>query len=281
MKVGREVERGVVDVETLRKVNDELVATIEETIQHPGRRPGAARAGRGRDRRAAERPQAEAPRAAQPGAPDRRPRQRPAARVGAVPRRERRRGLRRSDRSVTWARHAARRRGDLMAEQTSCGSAWSECRGRRGGSGRRPHPLHTRHRPVPHDPGHVGHERVDSHRRQRPRHDRHRRADGDHPLHAGHGQPHGARRQDRQHHGPQAGVRPGLHHLRLRLDDDGALAQPHGAHHRLVVPRGHRRRADHAGHRRTRGRQLRALQAGPRPTASSPPPARSPSPWAR
>ena len=32
-KVGREVERGVVDVETLRKVNDELVATLEETIR--------------------------------------------------------------------------------------------------------------------------------------------------------------------------------------------------------------------------------------------------------
>jgi len=32
-KVAREVERGVVDVETLRKVNDELVATLEETIR--------------------------------------------------------------------------------------------------------------------------------------------------------------------------------------------------------------------------------------------------------
>ena len=39
-KVGREVERGVVDVETLRKVNAELVATLEETIriQEEGRR---------------------------------------------------------------------------------------------------------------------------------------------------------------------------------------------------------------------------------------------------
>lgn len=33
VKVGREVERGVVDVETLRKVNGELLATLEETIQ--------------------------------------------------------------------------------------------------------------------------------------------------------------------------------------------------------------------------------------------------------
>ena len=31
-KVGREVERGVVDVETLRKVNADLIATLEETI---------------------------------------------------------------------------------------------------------------------------------------------------------------------------------------------------------------------------------------------------------
>jgi uncharacterized protein YaaN involved in tellurite resistance len=33
VKVGREVERGVVDVETLRKVNGELVQTLEETIR--------------------------------------------------------------------------------------------------------------------------------------------------------------------------------------------------------------------------------------------------------
>jgi len=38
-KVGREVERGVVDVETLRKVNADLIATLEETIhiQEEGR----------------------------------------------------------------------------------------------------------------------------------------------------------------------------------------------------------------------------------------------------
>jgi uncharacterized protein YaaN involved in tellurite resistance len=32
-KVGREVERGIVDVETLRKVNADLIATLEETIR--------------------------------------------------------------------------------------------------------------------------------------------------------------------------------------------------------------------------------------------------------
>jgi uncharacterized protein YaaN involved in tellurite resistance len=32
-KVGREVERGVVDIETLRQVNTDLIATLEETIR--------------------------------------------------------------------------------------------------------------------------------------------------------------------------------------------------------------------------------------------------------
>jgi uncharacterized protein YaaN involved in tellurite resistance len=31
--VARETERGVVDIETLKKVNDELVATLEETLR--------------------------------------------------------------------------------------------------------------------------------------------------------------------------------------------------------------------------------------------------------
>ena len=136
------------------------------------------------------------------------------------------------------------------------------CRGRR-----RTHPLHAGRRPVPHGPRHVGHERVDRHRRGRSGHDRHRRADGDHPLHPGYGQPHGARRQGGQHHGPQAGLLVGLHHLRLRVADDRAGTQPHGAHHRLVVSRGPRRRIDDAGHRRAGGRRLRArgAAAGLRP----------------
>jgi uncharacterized protein YaaN involved in tellurite resistance len=32
-KVGREVERGIVDIETLKKANDDLIATLEETIK--------------------------------------------------------------------------------------------------------------------------------------------------------------------------------------------------------------------------------------------------------
>jgi uncharacterized protein YaaN involved in tellurite resistance len=32
-KVGREIERGIVDIETLKKANDDLIATLEETIK--------------------------------------------------------------------------------------------------------------------------------------------------------------------------------------------------------------------------------------------------------
>ena len=144
-----------------------------------------------------------------------------------------------------------------MATQSTSGSKAPD----RGGRRRRPHPLHARRRPVPHGPRHVGDERLHRHRRQGRRHHGHRHPDGDHPLHAGHGQPHGAGRQDRQHHRLQARLHDRLHHLRLRLGDHGARAQPHGADHRLVVPRGHRRRAHHAGHRRPRGQQLPARGA--------------------
>ena len=78
-KVGREVERGVVDVETLQKVNADLIATLEETIQiqEEGRDP--PRRGRGRDRAPAGGAPAEAARAPVPGAPDRRGSRRPQA----------------------------------------------------------------------------------------------------------------------------------------------------------------------------------------------------------
>ena len=171
--------------------------------------------------------------------------------------------------------------GELMAENTT-GRSMPAPAARLPPEGRRgTDPVHAGHRPVPHDAGHVGHERVHRHRRRRPGHDGHRRADGDHPVHAGDGQPHGPRRQDRQHHGAQARVLHRLRHLRLRLHDDGAGAEPHRAHHRLVVPRGHRRRADHAGHRRSRRRQLPARRAPQGLRRSSPPPAPSPSPSAR
>jgi uncharacterized protein YaaN involved in tellurite resistance len=31
--VGREIERGIVDIETLKKANDDLIVTLEETIR--------------------------------------------------------------------------------------------------------------------------------------------------------------------------------------------------------------------------------------------------------
>jgi uncharacterized protein YaaN involved in tellurite resistance len=44
IEVARESERGIVDIETLKKVNDDLISTIEETlrIQEEGRQKRAA-----------------------------------------------------------------------------------------------------------------------------------------------------------------------------------------------------------------------------------------------
>ena len=133
------------------------------------------------------------------------------------------------------------------------------CGGRRRGS----HPLHAGHRPVPDGPRHVGDERVHRDGGGGSGHDCHRRPDGHHPLHVGHGQSHGPRGQGGQHHRPQAGFLPGLHHLRLWLDDDRPVPQPHGADHWLVVSRRYWRGAYHAGHRRAGRRELRALGAPP------------------
>ena len=56
---GRETERGVVDIETLKKVNDDLIATLEETIRiQAGGHQQACR--RGRAGAHAGRPEAEA-----------------------------------------------------------------------------------------------------------------------------------------------------------------------------------------------------------------------------
>ena len=65
--------------------------------------------------------------------------------------------------------------------------------------------------------------------------------------------------------------------LRPRLVRHRPRAEPDRPDHRLVVPRGHRRRADHARDRRAGRRQLRAVGDGRAPTAWSRPPA--PSPW--
>ena len=65
-----------------------------------------------------------------------------------------------------------------------------------------------------------------AHRRRGRRHDGHRHPDRHHPLHAGHGDADDHRRQDRRDHRPQAGLRDRLRHLRRRLPDHGARAEP-------------------------------------------------------
>ena len=117
--------------------------------------------------------------------------------------------------------------------------------------------------------------------RQGRRHDGHRHPDRDHALHAGDGDADDHRRQDRQHDRAAAGLRDRLRDLRRRLVHHRARAQPRRPDHRLVVPRGHRRGADHARHRRPRRLQLRAPTNGRGPTAWSPRPARSRSPPGR
>ncbi len=84
--------------------------------------------------------------------------------------------------------------------------------------------------------------------------------------------------QDRRDHRPEARVRDRLRHLRLRIAHDRARAEPTRAAHRLVVPRGRRRRADPARDRRARRRQLPARSGRPARTGSSPPRERSRSP---
>ena len=167
---------------------------------------------------------------------------------------------------------AALRRPDPSVRLTQTDeSAWGGTDGReyysgdfrhrwRRGSGqgrRRIDPVHAGRRPVPHGPGLVGHERLHRHRRRGPRYDGAGRADGDHAVHTGHGQPHDPRRQDRRHDRAQARVLHRLRRLRLRIAHDRAGAEPHRADHRLVVHRGHRRHPHHAGDRRAGGEQLR------------------------
>ena len=77
--------------------------------------------------------------------------------------------------------------------------------------------------------------------------------------------------------GRRRGVRHRLRDLRPPARSSPARPEPAGPDLRLVVPRGRRRRADPAGDRRPRGRQLRAVASGRGPTGWWPPPA--PSPW--
>ena len=104
---------------------------------------------------------------------------------------------------------------------------------------------------------------------------------GHHPLHARHGCVHDHRRQGRPDPRAQARLHDRLRHLRLRLVHHGARRLAAGAHHRLVLPRGPRRGADHARGRRARGDELRRGRNAPGPTGSWRRPAPSPSPSGR
>ena len=84
---------------------------------------------------------------------------------------------------------------------------------------------------------------------------------GDHAVHAGDGVVHDHRREGRRDHRPEACVHDRVRRVRVRVADDGAVSQPDGADHRLVVPGGIRRGADLAGDRGARRLELR--KAGP------------------
>ena len=117
---------------------------------------------------------------------------------------------------------------------------------------------------VPHDARQLGDERVDRDGRQGRRHHGHRHPDRHHALHAGDGVADDHRRQDRPDHRPQARL-----HDRVRRSTAAARSPRRIAPNlaradlRLVVPRGRRRRADHARHRRPRRVELRPHGAAP------------------
>ena len=115
--------------------------------------------------------------------------------------------------------------------------------------------------PVRDGAGHDGDEHGDRDGRQGSRHDGDRDPDGDHAVHAGDGVADDHRRQGRRDHRPQARVHDRLRRLRLRVADDGAVAEPDGADDRLVGPGGPRRGADHARDRGAGRVELRQARA--------------------
>ena len=124
--------------------------------------------------------------------------------------------------------------------------------------------AHPRERSVPHDSRQLGHERGDRHRGRGRRDDRDRDPVGHHALHAGDGDAHGGRREDRLDDRQAAGIRDRVRHLRVRLPHHGTRAEPDCAYSRLVGPRRHRCRPHPPGHRRSRRRELPARGQTPR-----------------
>ena len=119
------------------------------------------------------------------------------------------------------------------------------------------------HRSVPDDARQRRDERVDRHGRQGRRYHGHRYPDRHHLLHVGDGVTDDHRRQDRQDHRAQAGVRHRLRDLRDRFVHHGDRPEPHGVDDRLVGARGHRCSAHPPVDRRARRLELPA-----RPTAT-------------
>src|SRR5215813_13315534 len=134
---------------------------------------------------------------------------------------------------------------------------------RRGACGRggRDRAADARFGAVPDDAGQLGHERVDRDRRQGRRHDGDRDPGRDHLLHAGDGLAHDHRRQARADPGAQARLRHRVRHLRLRVADHRAGAEPGRAAGGLVGAGRRRGRADHARDRRAGRLELRPLPA--------------------
>ncbi len=129
-------------------------------------------------------------------------------------------------------------------------------RGRTGDPRRLVRPGDPCRRSVPHDPGHVGDERLDPVGGQRSRDHGHRHPDGHHALHLGDGGIHDHRWQDRCPHRAATGLRHRTGHLRQRFTHHRPVPESDRADHRVVGTGGARSRADHAGHRRPGGRQL-------------------------
>ena len=145
-------------------------------------------------------------------------------------------------------RTAVRTRGHDEERRTSGGCDWDRPADAGGG-------------PVRDGAGHDRDEHGDRDGRQGSRHDGDRDPDGDHDVHARDGVADDHRREGRRDPRPQACVHDRLRRLRVRVADDGAVAEPDGADDRLVGPGGPGRGADHARDRGARGVELRQARA--------------------
>jgi hypothetical protein len=134
---------------------------------------------------------------------------------------------------------------------------WRQARG----LGRKNRPPDLGVGPVPHDTGHLGHERGHRHGGQRRRDHGHRDPNRHHPLYARHGCLHDHRREDRADHRAQTRLHDRLHRLRVRIGNHRTGQIPPCAHSRVVGARGIGRSVDHARGGRAGCHELRAVRA--------------------